>query len=479
MSKIICYTCNKPGHYVKDCFNGKRKGRHHASTAEANEEPQGKRSREFNIAEQKKKQIILISALMGSISNSKETWLVDSGASRHMMGYRCALIDLMEHKSFVEVEMEDETTYSIQGIGSTSFRLDSSTSLKITKILYVPGINKNLLSVSTLEDKGFRVTFMEGKALLLWHKDSSLESTIEIGVRVGGLYKLLGHPNQVLVHKTVNLCELWHRRFCHLHYGALPKLQNSVTGMPDFLNDHDGVCRGCVLGKNVKGSFPSSGRRSKGILDLVHSDICGPMSTQSLFGYLYYVLFIDDFSWKTRIFFLKTKNETLGKFQEFKALVENQYSREIRALRSDNGGEYTFGEFNDFYRKTGIKRELIVPYNPQQNGVAERKNRTVCEASRAMMCDQDLPASLWAEATGTAVYVQNKCHHAILDQKTPEEVFTGEKPDIGHLRIFGCTVYVHVLKEKRTKMEPSRKKGIFVGYNKTSKAFRIYVLGQR
>ena len=103
----------------------------------------------------------------------------------------------------------------------------------------------------------------------------------------------------------------------------------------------------------------------------------------------------------------------------------------------------------------------------------------VCEAARAMMCDQDLPALLWAKVVGTAVYLQNRCHHAILDQKTPEEVFTGEKPDVGHLRIFGWTVYVHVPKEKRTKMDPSEKKGIFVEYSKTSKAYRIYVPGQR
>ena len=94
-----------------------------------------------------------------------------------------------------------------------------------------------------------------------------------------------------------------------------------------------------------------------------------------------------------------------------------------------------------------------------------------------MMCDQDLSASLWAKVVGTAVYVHNRCHHAILDQKTPEEVFTGEKPDVGHLRIFGCTVYVHVAKEKRTKMEPSGKKGIFVGYSETSKPYCIYVPG--
>ena len=95
------------------------------------------------------------------------------------------------------------------------------------------------------------------------------------------------------------------------------------------------------------------------------------------------------------------------------------------------------------------------------------------------MCDQDLPVLLWVEVVSTTAYVQNKCHHTILDQKSPKEVFTIEKPDVGDLTIFGCIVYVHVPKEKRTKMEPSRKKGIFVGYNKTSKSYRIYVPGQR
>ena len=189
--------------------------------------------------------------------------------------------------------------------------------------------------------------------------------------------------------------------------------------MADFQNDDDGVCRGCVLGKNVKSSFPSSNRRSKAILDLVHLDICGPMRAPSLSGYLYYVLFIDDFSQNTWLFFLKTKNETFGKFQEFKALVENQSSRKIRALRSDNGGEYTSKEFDDFYQKEGIKRELREPYNPWQNGVVERKNKADCEADRAMKCDQDLLVSLWAKAIGTIVYVHNRCHHAVSDQKTP------------------------------------------------------------
>ena len=127
----------------------------------------------------------------------------------------------------------------------------------------------------------------------------------------------------------------------------------------------------------------------------------------------------------------------------------------------------------------GICRQLTVPYNPQHNGVVERNNRTICEIAKSMLHDQDLSTYLWAEATSASVYIQNKSLHVVLDEKTPEEVFTSEKPDISHLRIFGCPLYIHIPKEKRTKMEPSRKKGTFVRYSDTSKEFRIYVPGER
>jgi transposase InsO family protein len=161
---------------------------------------------------------------------------------------------------------------------------------------------------------------------------------------------------------------------------------------------YKGVCRGCALGNNVKGSFLSSDNRSKEILDLIHSDVCGPMIVASLNGYLYYVLFIDDHSWKTWIYFLKTKDGVLAKFQEFKAQVENLTEKKIKVLRSDNGGEYTSKDFNNLCIEAGIKREYIVPYNPQQNGVVERKNRTIIEATKVMIHDQSIPMTLWAEA---------------------------------------------------------------------------------
>jgi hypothetical protein len=119
-----------------------------------------------------------------------------------------------------------------------------------------------------------------------------------------------------------------------------------------------------------------------------------------------------------------------------------------------------------------------MPFNPQQNRVAKRKNWTI-EASMAMLHDQDLPTMLWEKACNTAVYVQNRSPHRILEDKTPEEAFIRVRPEIGHLRIFGCPVYIHVPKEKRTKLELSGKKGVFVGYSETSNAYRIYIPRQR
>ena len=143
---------------------------------------------------------------------------------------------------------------------------------------------------------------------------------------------------------------------------------------------------------------------------------------------LYYVLFIDDYSRKSWIYFLRAKSETFDRFKEFKTLIENQTGRHIRILRSDNGSEYESNEFDDFCQEARIKKELPIPYNPQQNGVAERKNRTICEAAKAMITNLDLPLSLWVEATGTVVYIQNRSPHSILGEKTPYEVFTKKKP---------------------------------------------------
>jgi transposase InsO family protein len=189
------------------------------------------------------------------------------------------------------------------------------------------------------------------------------------------------------------------------------------------------VCRDCALGKNTKVVFPSSDSRSKGILDLVHSDVCEPMLIPSSSGYLYYVTFIDDYYRRTWIFFMKTKDGVFSRFKDFRAQVENQTGKKIKVLRSDNEGKYTSSDFIDFYKEARIKRELPMPFNPQQNGVAKRKNRTIVEATKAMLHDQDLPMLLWAEACNTAIYVQTRCPHRILEDDFSRGIHRSETRD--------------------------------------------------
>jgi transposase InsO family protein len=358
------------------------------------------------------------------------------------------------------VTLGDDYQYPIKGVGESNYKLNSGNSMKMKDVLYVPGLTKNLLSISALEKKGFRVDFIDGE-VLMWAKGETLNEAIIIGSEENGLYKLKGHSEAAMTHAIENSCELWHRRLTHINYKALPYICKVVTGLLELKVDHEGVCNGCAQGKNIKNPFPKRDSKGEGVLELIHSDVCVPMPSSSMSGYVYYVSFIDDYSRKTWLYFLKSKDEVFSKFKEFKALIENLSERKIKILRSDNGGEYTSKEFVSFCKDVGIKRELTTPYNPQQNGVAEKKNRTIMEVVKTMIHDQDLPMCLWAEAAMTVVYVQNRLSHSALGFKTPEEMFTGKKPEVRHLKIFGCPVfniYAYTRKRKETSWNPQERR---------------------
>ena len=245
----------------------------------------------------------------------------------------------------------DDSAVRAVGRGTITFQRESMSPMVLRDVLYVPGL-KNLISVSMIEDRGLGVSILDGH-VRVFPKTAGPSASYSIGVICGKLYKLLFQPQHALAHSSGSeLCDLWHRRMAHLHHPALGLLRHMVTGLPQFSSEQSDVCRGCALGEHTKTAFPSSDSRSARILDLIHSNLCGPMSSVSLRGYEYYVTFIDDHSKKTWIYFLKRKKseEVLQRFQEFKSLVENQIGRKIRVLRSDNRGEYTSKEFDGFCR---------------------------------------------------------------------------------------------------------------------------------
>ena len=191
----------------------------------------------------------------------------------------------------------------------------------------------------------------------MWPKQKNIEYEIIIGEEEGGLYKLKGHSKTALVHESTEPSKLWHRRISHINYKALPHVNKVVTGLPDMKIKHEGICKGCAKGKNIKNPFLKSETKTKGTLELIHSNVCGPMYSTYLSGFEYYITFIDDFSRKTWIYFLK--------FKEFKALIENLLDKRIKTLRSDNGREYTSKEFEAFCKDARMKRELTTPYKSQ------------------------------------------------------------------------------------------------------------------
>jgi hypothetical protein len=333
------------GHTTKNCQARreeykKRNKRHHADTIE-DEDPRTKMIKE------KIEDYVLISALSGSVPLSEDTWLIDSGASKHMTGQRNILSSLTENNFPQKFTLGDDYQYPIKGVGESNYKIDLGTPMKMKDVLYVPGLTKNLLSISALDKKGFRVAFIDGE-VLMWPKGTTIEDAIVIGIEEGGLYKLKGHSDAALIHSTGSLCKLWHRRLAHIIYKALAYVSKAVTGLPDFKVDRECVCKGCAQGKNIKNHFPKSDSKAEGVLELIYSDVCGPIPSTSLSGYVYYVSFIDDYSCKTWVYFLKSKEEGLGKFKEFKALIENLSERKIKTRRSDNRGEYTSKEFVRF-----------------------------------------------------------------------------------------------------------------------------------
>jgi hypothetical protein len=268
---------------------------------------------------------VLFSVLLGSMIPGKNTWLIDGSASKHMTGQKDILSSLTEKDFPLKVSLGDDYQYPIKGMGESTYKLDSGTLMRMKDVLYVPSLTKNFLSISALDKKGFRVAIIDGE-VLMWPKGKTIEDVVVIGTK-GGLYKLKGHSDVALTHSIESPCELWHRRLAHINYKALPYVSKVVTGLPEFKVDREGVCKGCAQGKNIKNPFPKSDSKTKGILELIHSNICGPMPSTSLSGHVYYVSFIDDYSRKTWVYFLKSKDEVLRKFKEFKALIENLSER--------------------------------------------------------------------------------------------------------------------------------------------------------
>ena len=352
--------------------------------------------------------------------------------------------------------------------------------IRIEEVLHVPKLHANLLSMSKLSLGGLKVHFNLVGCIVR----SPSGVLIASAPREGNLYylhftKVNGTSMACVAQGSTHedLVELWHRMLGHLNVKSMKSLQHIVKGLNLSSCKHDWssmVCKGCIEGKQARQPFPQDGAtRATKPLELVHSDVCGPIKTTSIGGSRYFLTFIDDFSCKIWVYMLKCKSEVFGRFETWKALVEAQAECKVKVLRSDNGGEYVSKAFEEYLKAHGIEHHTSAPYTPQQNGVAEHANCTIVEMARAMIHGQGMKLELWREAVSNAVYTRNRCPTQALTSKTRQEAWSGIRPHMSHMRTFGCIAYALVPSAKRTKLDAKGIKCLFLGYCEGTKAYRL------
>ena len=272
--------------------------------------------------------------------------------------------------------------------------------------------------------------------------------------------------------------ELWHRRFGHLGFDNLVKLADGhlVSGMKpsaaDFKAAGKKPCGTCITSKQHKATRPPSKPDTKRPLELLHTDVCGPIQVQSLGGSCYLATYLDDYSKMSVVRPIRYKSDVPALTKEVVTNLEKQSGQDLLVLRSDNGTEYLNRDLGDFLKSKGIQHQTTARCTPEQNGAAERLNRTIMDRVRAMLEDSGLGKELWAEAAVTASYIRNRSPASKRD-KTPWELFYGKRPDVSRMRIFGAKAYALVPKELRRKLDNHSELGRFVGYPETTKGYKI------
>ena len=338
-------------------------------------------------------------------------------------------------------------------------------------VLFVPGLGINLYSIGSATDAGIEVhfanntvVFSHNKVVIMEGKRAGKEALYHLNIRAKEYYP---RTEQALKGVRVEPLSIWHQRFGHLNNKSLLKMASmgSVKGLALFKDqlDSSGNCRGCLQGKMCRAPFTSTRIKATGVGQVIHSDVCGPIQVPTPFGERFYVAFKDEFSGWTEIKLIRNKCEVPKAFKDFSAKVETETGKKVKILRSDGGGEYIGTELKDWLEKAGIAHQVTPPYTPQLNGVAERANRTIVESARSQMYGRKVPLELWGLAMQCAVYVQNRSTPS-ASKVTPFELWFKRKPDISHLKVFGCLVFVHVPDEKRRKLDSKAVEAMMVGY---------------
>ena len=407
-----------------------------------------------------------------------------------MCSSKLSFNDLTPLPTPVVIELADGNTIQSTEKGSIGILRD---------VYYVPDLKQNLISISAFDKQGYGILFEGGQVHMRVSKDHEFEL---VGILDGALYEstpdfVQGKPKSEtarLVVQHISDLDLWHQRLAHLGYDNVRHMfkKEVVTGMKihDGSNLKDHECDACATAKATRkipkqqfSSYrqqPGKPRRSKKVdievyFKEVNSDLIGPMQVQGIDGTRYAIHFTEARSRYRWLYTMKHKDETLEKIKEFVSEIEAQ-GFTLKLLKTDNGGEFVNDEVNK-YAKGKFLLRTTPPHTPESNATSERFNRVLGERTRAMLKDKQLPLFLWPEAMKTITYLSNRTTTVAVGNKilTPFEILNDIKPDIAHLRVFGCKAFAYNFDIARKKLDDKAKPGVLVGYNLTLSAYRIYL----
>jgi hypothetical protein len=425
-------------------------------------------------------------------SSTLHDTLLDSGSTSHLVISREYFVDFRGGDS-PAVKTANHGSLLTTGRGTCIAELllgNEMFRVTLHDCLHAPGALINLLSVGRMLQRGWDCAFRGS--------GDGIDATCQLsykGETLGTLPVIsnLCHVNLCFLHPSVLASsvslmteisavarvpvtlDLWHARMGHPGGEIVKRLPVVATGVQIDSSKPLSQCEACIIAKHPRKPYPpSKSPRALHMLDLIHSDLCGPFPIRTPHGKLYFVVFLDNHSHLLSVQLLTSKDQVLDAWKMVQALWENHAGRTVKVFHSDNGGEFISTAFSAVLADAGISRQLSAPYAHQQNGKAERAMHTLKGRLLAMLEAAGLPLTLWGEAVLTAAYLWNRTEFASLPPgRTPFEMVNGVKPDLSHLRIFGSHCWAHIPAELQSKLGPKSRRAVFLGYPDGTKGYRL------
>ncbi len=437
----------------------------------------------------------MIPDLNSGTINSK-TWILDSGASKHVCTDKTQMNNMQPLPAAVIMKCANKEVVQLKEMGRVKLKMlvgEKQVPVTLTKVAYAPAFQCNIISVGVLVEAGLKVSFGQrgaivcdkmGTPIITARKFGNLFIVSTVGATEYAQVVKEENENSRKVESTKGQIELWHQRLGHVSFDGLRKMisKQSVEGIAIDYQSVGGKssnelihCVACIKGKQHRHPFNHEWKdKANEVLDRVHADLCGPLSEDRC-GNRYLSTIIDE---KTRMLFaepIPSKDRAAeGIMTWCNAARTYHKGKAVIEFHSDGGGEYRGKPLLKYFESQGVKPTSTLPSTPQHNPIAERINRTIFEMARSLLSHCGLPKEFWSDAVNYSIHIRNRCLTTVNNDKSPFEMWTGQKPSVAHIRIFGCDAYMHVKDADRSKLDDKSIECVLIGYSDYNRGYKLY-----